>query len=151
METQHENSAADAHMQVAEKLDPYKVQGSVQKALDDIQDISRGSREKIGDETDGKSHPSESEMEQAVERARDANSKEKSRQAEQQSDWRNSLSCVVNDLVAFGRPFLSLSNGFRHEIREPFSAPCETFVVSQFLRIMYDCAACYFLWNEKVR
>jgi hypothetical protein len=60
----------------------------VQKALDDIQDISRGSREKIGDETDGKSLPSESEMEQAVERARDANSKEKSRQAEQQSDWR---------------------------------------------------------------
>jgi hypothetical protein len=86
METQHENSAADAHMQVAEKLD--RVEGSVQKALDDIQDISRGSREKIGDETDGKSHASESEMEQAVERARDANSKEKSRQAEQQSDWR---------------------------------------------------------------
>jgi hypothetical protein len=86
METQHENSAADAHMQVAEKLD--RVEGSVQKALDDIQDISRGSREKIGDETDGKSLPSESEMEQAVERARDANSKEKSRQAEQQSDWR---------------------------------------------------------------
>jgi hypothetical protein len=84
METQHENSAADAHMQVAEKLD--RVEGSVQKALDDIQDISRGSREKIGDETDGKSLPSESEMEQAVERARDANSKEKSRQAEQQSD-----------------------------------------------------------------
>ena len=49
----------------------------MQKALDDIQDISRGSREKIGDETDGKSLPSESEMEQAVERARDANSKEK--------------------------------------------------------------------------
>ena len=86
METQHENSAADAHMQVAEKLD--RVEGSVQKTLDDIQDISRGSREKIGDETDGKSHPSESEMEQAVERARDANSKEKSRQAEQQPDWR---------------------------------------------------------------
>ena len=86
METQHENSAADAHMQVAEKLD--RVEGSVQKALDDIQDISRGSREKIGDETDGKSLPSESEMEQAVERARDANSKEKCRQAEQQSDWR---------------------------------------------------------------
>ena len=64
METQHENSAADAHMQVAEKLD--RVEGSVQKALDDIQDISRGSREKIGDETDGKSLPSESEMEQAV-------------------------------------------------------------------------------------
>ena len=86
METQHENSAADAHMQVAEKLD--RVEGSVQKALDDIQDISRGSREKIGDETDGKSLPSESEMEQAVERARDGNSKEKSRQADQQSDWR---------------------------------------------------------------
>jgi|BogFormECP03_OM3_1039632.scaffolds.fasta_scaffold07504_1 uncharacterized protein YjbJ (UPF0337 family) len=86
METQHENSAADAHMQVAEKLD--RVEGSVQKALDDIQDISRGSREKIGDETDGKSLPSESEMEQAVERARDANSKEISRQAERQSDWR---------------------------------------------------------------
>ena len=86
IEAQHENSAADAHMQVAEKLD--RVEGSVQKALDDIQDISRGSREKIGDETDGKSLPSESEMEEAVERARDANSKEKSRQAEQQSDWR---------------------------------------------------------------
>jgi uncharacterized protein YjbJ (UPF0337 family) len=86
METQHENSAADAHMQVAEKLD--RVEGSVQKTLDDIQDISRGSREKIGDETDGKSLPSESEMEQAVERARDANSKEISRQAERQSDWR---------------------------------------------------------------
>jgi hypothetical protein len=86
METQHENSAADAHMQVAEKLD--RVEGSVQKTLDDIQDISRGSREKIGDETDGKSLPSESEMEQAVERARDANSKEKNRQAEQQPDWR---------------------------------------------------------------
>ena len=86
METQHENSAADAHMQVAEKLD--RVEGSVQKALDDIQDVSRGIREKIGEETDGKSLPSESEMEEAVERARDANSKEKSRQAEQQSDWR---------------------------------------------------------------
>ena len=47
METQHENSAADAHIQVAEKLD--RVEGSVQKALDDIQDISRGIREKIGD------------------------------------------------------------------------------------------------------
>ena len=86
METQHENSAADAHMQVAEKLD--RVEGSVQKALDDIQDISRGIREKICDETDGKSLPSEGEMEQAVERARDTNRKEKSRQAEQQSDWR---------------------------------------------------------------
>jgi len=81
MEAQHENSAADAHMQVAEKLD--RVEGSVQKALDDIQDVSRGIGEKIGEETDGKSLPSESEMEQAVERARDANSKEKSRQAEQ--------------------------------------------------------------------
>jgi hypothetical protein len=81
MEAQHENSAADAHMQVVEKLN--RVEGSVQKALDDIQDISRGIREKIGEETDGKSLPSESEMEQAVERARDANSKEKSRQAEQ--------------------------------------------------------------------
>jgi hypothetical protein len=84
IETQHENSAADAHIQVAEKLD--RVEGSVQKALDDIQEISRGNREKIGDETDGKSLPSESDMEQAVERARDANSKEKSRQAEQQSE-----------------------------------------------------------------
>jgi hypothetical protein len=25
----------------------------------------------------------------------------------------------VNDLVAFGRPFLLLSNGFRHEIKNP--------------------------------
>ena len=42
MEAQHENSAADAHKQVAEKLD--RVEGSVQKALDDIQDVSRGSK-----------------------------------------------------------------------------------------------------------
>ena len=37
---------------------------------------------------DNKKLPPDSEMQEAVERARDANSKEKSRQAEQESDWR---------------------------------------------------------------
>jgi len=88
MEAQHENSAADAHMQVVEKLD--RVEGSVQKALDDIQDISRDMREKFVDEknpsykdeadiksasetmNDNKKLPTESEMQEAVERAREA-------------------------------------------------------------------------------
>jgi hypothetical protein len=37
---------------------------------------------------DNKKLPPDNEMQEAVERARDANSKEKSRQAEQESDWR---------------------------------------------------------------
>ena len=71
--------------------------GLVGQALTEIEDISRGMREKIVDEKNpsykdaergGKEMPSEREMKEAVERARDANSKEKCRQAEQQSDWR---------------------------------------------------------------
>jgi hypothetical protein len=54
-------------------------------------------REKIVDEKNpsykdvergGKEMPSEREMKEAVERAGDADRKERSRQAEQQSDWR---------------------------------------------------------------
>jgi len=96
MDTERANIAAEQHEHAAGQLD--RAEGSVQKALDEIQDISRGMRDKIIDEKnpsykdaadrmhDGKELPSESEMEQAVERARAANSKEKSRQAEQQSD-----------------------------------------------------------------
>jgi hypothetical protein len=86
METQHANTAVDAHKQAAEKL--AHAEGSVRKALDEIQDISRGMRAEVDHETDGKSLPSESEMQEAVDRARDANRKEKCRQAEQESDWR---------------------------------------------------------------
>ena len=92
MDTEH---VVDEHMQAAEKLD--RAEWSVQKALDEIQDISRGMREKIVDEKNpsykdvergGKEMPSEREMKEAVERAGDADRKERSRQAEQQSDWR---------------------------------------------------------------
>jgi hypothetical protein len=103
-EDESANSAADAHTQAAAQID--HAEGSVRKALDDIQDVSRDLKETIIDESnpsykdeadiksaaetmnDNKKLPTESEMQQAVERARDANSKEKSRQAEQQSDWR---------------------------------------------------------------
>ena len=89
------NSAIDAHTHAAEQIDHAKE--LVGQALAEIDDISRGMREKIVDEKNpsykdaergGKEMPSESEMKEAVERARDANRKEKCRQAEQQSDWR---------------------------------------------------------------
>jgi hypothetical protein len=92
IDTEHENSAADARMDAAEKIDHAKE--LVGQALTEIEDISRGMREKIVDERNpsynesaGKKMPSESEMQRAVERPRDANSKEKCRQSEQQYDW----------------------------------------------------------------
>jgi hypothetical protein len=102
-EDESANSAVGEHMQAAGKL--HRAEWSVQKALGEIQDISRDMREKFvaeknssyKDEADIKSAaetmndnklPTESEMQEAVERARDANSQEKSRQAEQESDWR---------------------------------------------------------------
>ena len=48
MEAERENSAADAHMQAAEQIDHAK--GLVGQALGEIDDISRGMREKIVDE-----------------------------------------------------------------------------------------------------
>ena len=89
MDTEHTNSAVDEHMQAAGKLD--RAEGSVQKALDEIQDISHGMKENIMLEKnprtdDGKQLPSQSEMLERVERARAANSKAKCRQAEQRSD-----------------------------------------------------------------
>src|ERR1700722_17150884 len=71
MDTEHQNSAAEAHMQAPEKLDDSE--GSGRKARDDIEEISRGARESDAADgmTDGKSLPSDSEMEQAVERARE--------------------------------------------------------------------------------
>ena len=68
METEHENSAANAHMQAAEQIDHAK--GLVGQALGEIGDISRGMREKIIAEKNpsykdvehgGKKMPSESE------------------------------------------------------------------------------------------
>jgi hypothetical protein len=73
------NRTVDEHMQAAAQLD--RAEGSVHNALDEIQDISRGMRDKIIDEKnpsykdaadrmhDGKKLPPESEMQQAVERA----------------------------------------------------------------------------------
>ena len=93
------NSAVDAHTHAAEQIDHAKRLGGLQ-ALGEIDDISRGMREKIVDEKNpaykdaergGKEMPSESEMKEAVERARAADSKERSRQAEQQSDWRSAV------------------------------------------------------------
>lgn len=105
MDTEHENTAADAHMDAVEKID--HAEGSVRKALDDIQDVSRDMREKIVDEknpsyngtikdvtdrmNDYKKLPADSEMQEAVERVRDADNEEKSRQAEEQSDWRSAV------------------------------------------------------------
>ena len=92
------NSAVDAHTHAAEQIDHAK--GLVGQALGEIDDISRGMRKKIVDEKNpsyrdaergGKEMPSESEMKEAVERARAADSKERSRQAEQQSDWRSAV------------------------------------------------------------
>jgi hypothetical protein len=87
------NSAANERVHAPEQL--HRVEGSVQKALDDIQDISRGMSEKFVDENlpsykelaehGGKKMPSESAMQQADKCARDADRKEKNRQAEQQS------------------------------------------------------------------
>jgi|ERR1700691_144320 hypothetical protein len=103
-EDESANSAVDEHIQAAGKL--HRAEWSVQKALGEIQDISRDMREKFVEEknpsykdeadinsaaetmNDNKKLPPDSEMQEAVERARDANSKEKSRQAEQESDWR---------------------------------------------------------------
>jgi hypothetical protein len=70
------HSAVDEHEQAAEKLD--RAEGSAQFALNEIQDISRGMKE--DDEL-----PSESEMQDAMERARATHTQEKNRQAQQQS------------------------------------------------------------------
>lgn len=111
MDTEHENSAASAHMQAAAQID--RARGLVGEALGEIGDISRGMREKIiaeknpshndAAEYGGKKMPSESEMQEADECVRVADRKEKNRQAEQESDWR--LLYVMNGLVAFGWPF----------------------------------------------
>jgi hypothetical protein len=92
IDNEHENSAADAHMDAAEKIDHAKE--LVGQALTEIEDISRGMREKIVDERNpsynesaGKKMPSEGEMQKADKCARDASSKEARRQSEQQYDW----------------------------------------------------------------
>jgi hypothetical protein len=87
------NSAVDEYMQAAGKL--HRAEWSAQKALGEIQDISRDMREKFVDEKNpsynhpaehgGKKMPSESEMQEAVKCARAADRKEKNLQAEQQS------------------------------------------------------------------
>lgn len=69
------HSAVDEHERAAEKLD--RAEGSAQSALDEIQDISRGMKD---DEL-----PSESEMQDAFDRARATHMQEKNRQAQQQS------------------------------------------------------------------
>jgi hypothetical protein len=38
---------------------------------------------------------------------------------------------------------------YRHEIHKPVRTACETFVFSQLLGIIHDCAACYFLGNQE--
>ena len=96
MDTEHENSAASAHMQAAAQID--RARGLVGEARGEIGDISRGMREKIiaeknpshndAAEYGGKKMPSESEMQEADECVRVADRKEKNRQAEQESDWR---------------------------------------------------------------
>jgi hypothetical protein len=92
-ERREDASAVDAHTHAAEQIDHAKE--LVGQALSEIDDISRGMREKIVDENKpsyneaaGKKMPSESEMQEADECAKDADSKERSREAEQQSDWR---------------------------------------------------------------
>jgi len=102
-EDESANSAVGEHIQAAGKL--HRAEWSAQKALGEIQDISRDMREKFVDEKNPSSYkdeadiksaaetmndklPTESEIQEAVERARDANSRERSRQAEQESDWR---------------------------------------------------------------
>jgi hypothetical protein len=87
-EDESSNSAVDEHMQAAGKL--HRVEWSVQKALGEIQELSRDMREKFVDEknpadrmadskiapetmNDNKNLPPESEMREAVERAREAN------------------------------------------------------------------------------
>ena len=92
----HTNNAVDEHMQAAAKID--HARRLVGEALGEIDDISRGMRGKIVDEKSpsyndaaehgGKKMPSESEMQQADECARDADRKEKNREAEQESVWR---------------------------------------------------------------
>jgi hypothetical protein len=82
-EDESSNSAVDAHTHAAEQID--RARGLVGQALGEIDDVSRGMKESMHD---GNKLPSESEMQQAVERARDADSKERSREAEPQSDWR---------------------------------------------------------------
>jgi hypothetical protein len=85
MDSETIESAADAHMRIAGKI--REAEGSVRKALNDLQDVSRDLGETIIDENnpsyqgkeaikvaaermkDNKKLPSESEMEKAVERA----------------------------------------------------------------------------------
>jgi hypothetical protein len=69
------HSAVEEREQATEKLD--RAEGSAQSALDEIQDISRGMKD---DEL-----PSESEMQDAFDRARATHMQEKNRQAQQQS------------------------------------------------------------------
>jgi hypothetical protein len=86
MDTEHDNDAADAHMQAAGKI--RQAEGSIRKALDDIQEGSRDLKGTIiaennpsyeGKEAiknaadrmkDDKKLPVDSEMEKAVERAK---------------------------------------------------------------------------------
>jgi hypothetical protein len=51
-------------------------------------------------------------------------------------------------LRAGGR-FFRLSDSLRYEIHEPVGTPCEAFVLSQFLGILYDRAARYLLGNQE--
>lgn len=81
IDAERDNSAAGARTKAAE-------------AFDDIQDNSHRAREEVIEATYapdgmiyGESLPSDSEMQQAVERAREANSEEKSHQAEHESVW----------------------------------------------------------------
>jgi hypothetical protein len=82
-EDESANRAVEAHTHAAEQID--RARGLVGQALGEIDDVSRGMKEIMHD---GNKLPSESEMQQAVECAKDADSKERSRKAEPQSDWR---------------------------------------------------------------
>ena len=80
-EDESANNAVDAHKHAAEKID--RARGLVGQALGEIDDISREMKESM---RDGKKLPSDSEMQQAVERAREVNgTKTSGRRAEQQS------------------------------------------------------------------
>jgi hypothetical protein len=85
MGTERSNSATDGHMQAAGQID--RAKWSTSRALDDLNELSHDVREKVVDETNPsyedaadrmhhqKEMPSESETQEAVERARPSDSR----------------------------------------------------------------------------
>ena len=65
MHSEHAKSAVDEHKQAAGQID--RARGLVGQALSEIDDVSRGMKESMHDD---KKLPSESEMQEAVERAK---------------------------------------------------------------------------------